>query len=207
MTQPVRWSSKIGAIAIGALAAGAAMALAAPAKICFDAEAGAFTKPFRLVTAKQATGRDQKRAAQTASGGAFLEILEGANPKDKSRITGEVVYHVSIPAAAQYKLWARSDWLDSCGNSFEVIAYPGSSASVPKNAADRTQFVLGEDSIYRRWHWVEYRQPLSLKKGIVTLRLRNREDGARVDRIFLCNDLAYVPGDAERVTKGALAKK
>jgi len=205
MTQPMRWMSRIGAVVIAGLTAGAAIAFAASTKICFDAEAGAFTKPFRLVTAKQATGRDQKHAAQSASGGAFLEILEGANPKDKSKITGEVIYRVNVPATGQYKLWARTDWLDSCGNSFEVIVYLGSSTNIPKDAADRSQFVLGEDSIYRRWHWTEYRQPLSLKKGIVTLRLRNREDGVRVDRIFLCNDLAYVPGDAERVTKGALA--
>jgi len=199
------WRGWPSILLVGILLMLASASLAVPTKICFEAEAGKLSKPFQLVTAKQAGGRDQKRAAQSASGGAFLEILEGVNPKDKSKIVGEVTYHINLPASGQYQLWAYTDWLNSCSNSFEVIIYPGSSLTLPKNASERKQFVLGEDSIYRRWHWVDYKQPLSLKQGIVTLRLRNREDGVRVDRIFLCQDPAYVPGERERNSKGALA--
>ncbi len=125
-----------------------------------------------------------------ASGGAYVWIplhrphgLQESGPTD----TGNALYKFRVPRDGVYRLWARTFWHDSCGNSFFVIV----------DGKDKSW--IGEDGTYQRWHWVKgklYR----LSAGVHTIKFQNREDGARLDQFLFTNNLRYTPTRPERET-------
>jgi len=123
--------------------------------------------------------------------GPYLEIPEGAgNPPKVTK--GKATFSFEIPADAEYTLWARTHWDDECGNSFTVVI------------DDQPGFVFGEDSTYKKWHWVKYpvsktSKPINLTKGKHTITFHNREDGVCLDQILLSADKRFVPVDIEKV--------
>ncbi|HEX9996798.1 MAG TPA: hypothetical protein VGB45_06620 [Abditibacterium sp.] len=163
--------------------AGAALALsgsasfAANAKVCFEAE-----KPVKIESPlKKVVGK-----GAGISGGGYLEIPWDEN---KTKGIGEATFKFNVKKAGTYYLWARTFWANGCGNSIL--------ASV--NGGDGK--ILGEDGTYDAWHWVGGRARVSLKAGVNTLTLKNRETGVRVDQFFLCQDGDYTPVGERKVTK------
>ncbi|MBC7287424.1 MAG: hypothetical protein H5T86_05135 [Armatimonadetes bacterium] len=129
-------------------------------------------------------------ASQDASGGKYVYIPlkrpHGENesgPYDK----GNALYKVNIPKAGVYRLWARTNWHDSCGNSFFVVV------------DEKDTSWIGEDGTYQKWHWVRGKT-YQLSSGVHTFRFQNREDGAKLDQFLLTTDLRYVPTRAENET-------
>ncbi len=100
--------------------------------------------------------------------------------------TGNARYKVNVPTAGVYQLWARTWWYDACGNSFFIIV-------------DAKPAVYVEDATYQTWHWVKGPK-LTLTAGQHTIRMQNREDGARMDQFMLINSTQYVPTRVETRT-------
>ncbi|MBI3923487.1 MAG: acetylxylan esterase [Armatimonadetes bacterium] len=85
---------------------------------------------------------------------------------------GRAEFSVALPEAGEYVVIARCYWPDGAANSFYVFFDEGS----PQ--------VLGNEDVFDRWHWVT--SPVfNLSAGAHRLVVRNREDGARMDRIVL----------------------
>lgn len=166
--------------------------------LCFEAESAfQVDPPMRRVHATDSGLSTQDRAiAEAASGGAYLEIPQGAgNPPQLT--AGAAKFLIEVPRPADYILWARVWWEDECGNSFTM------------RVDNQPAFVFGQDSTVRCWHWVRAppRLPcLSLSAGEHLLVVSNREDGARIDQILLTADPKYVPVGIERVRSAPLPK-
>ena len=153
---------------------------AAGGTICFEAE-----------SAETVAASMQTRSVADASEGACLELPQGAgNPPDV--IEGDATCAFLVPKGGTYALWCRVWWLDECGNSFTMTIDDGK------------PFTFGQDGTYKEWHWVKappaFRK-ISLKEGRHTLRIQNREDGARLDQIVLTANRRYVPVGIEKTTK------
>lgn len=106
--------------------------------------------------------------------------------------TGNAVYKIKVPASGTYQLWMRTWWYDACGNSFFVIV-------------DNNPSVYVEDPTYQTWHWVKGPR-LTLSAGTHTIRVQNREDGARMDQFMLINNTQYVPTRVESRTSQYIVK-
>ena len=166
-------------------------------KICFEAaQAEKYQPPFKVSKDKE------------ASGGKCLEVPEGAGdspemkPKPpKPAISGEAIYHFRVPATGTYKFWARTWWNPvkggrGCSNSFKIRV-----DDLPRD------LIYGEDCTYGRWHWPSIPAArFELSEGVHVLRIKNREDGIKIDQIFWTTDLDYVPMGKERLTTNALVK-
>jgi hypothetical protein len=160
--------------------------LASAAKVVVEAESYYTIQPSMA-----------KAASQVASGGAYIHIplrrphgtTEGA-PSD----TGHTTYRITIPEAGSYTFWGRAHWYDGCGNSFFL------------RIGDKPNVVFGNNGTYQRWHWV--RGPrVTLNKGTVTIRIQNREDGAKLDQFLLTTNARYVPVQAEKETSQYVTKQ
>jgi hypothetical protein len=90
-----------------------------------------------------------------------------AIPQGKGKGEGATVYEVEIPSDGFYVLYARVYWQDGCSNSllFETPA---------------DQRMLASDT-FLRWHTLEARKPLLLRKGSAKIQICNVEDGVRLD--------------------------
>ncbi len=168
-----------------------AVALLAPATgrlfagtICFDAQdANRIEPPVRIWDGGD--DRAGMKVAAEASGGKFIEIPEGAG--DPPEVAGEAVYEFEIAQRGRYRFWGRAWWPNSCGNSFTWILN------------DDNPFVFGRGGTYEHWHWV-HGMMVTLQPGRHTLRVLNREDGARLDQILITRNPRFVPTGIEEVT-------
>ena len=154
-------------------------------RILLEAETVATPEaPFAVVAA------DSPDALAGASGG-YLEIATGKGkpPEDKTKIA-KVTYTFEVAADDAFVLWLRAHWDGECSNSFNA------------QFDDGPQFLVGEDSTYKKWHWVKFpvprnAAPAKLTQGTHTLTLYHREDGVRLDQILLTSDKRYVPVEKE----------
>ncbi len=127
--------------------------------------------------------------------GTFIQIPpRRPRPEEETGPTddGNAVYRVNVPTAGTYRLWARTWWYDSCGNSFFIVIN------------DRPATYI-EDATYQTWHWVRGPQ-VQLNAGTNTIRVQNREDGARLDQFMLTNNARYVPTRIEARTPQYIVK-
>ncbi|MFP4248619.1 MAG: hypothetical protein ACLFU7_03105 [Armatimonadota bacterium] len=164
----------------------AGVASAAMVKIVVDAADYTSIKPSMV---KTTTGSD------AVANKAYIQIplrrphaTEETGPADD----GNAVYKINVPASGTYQLWARTWWYDSCGNSFFVIV-------------DDKPSVYIEGPTYQTWHWVKGPK-LTLSAGEHTIRIQNREDGARLDQFMLINNTQYVPTRIESRTSQYIVK-
>jgi hypothetical protein len=86
-------------------------------------------------------------------------------------------FDMDVPAVGTYYPWARVWWEDGCGDSI-VVAWGRDQAQVAEFAV--------QDGTQKSWHWLPVAGPagVKLQKGAYRLVVRNREDGARLSRIF-----------------------
>ncbi|MDD3926152.1 MAG: discoidin domain-containing protein, partial [bacterium] len=131
-----------------------------------EGENGALTSPM-------STGSDAG-----ASNGKYI-----ASPQTSTRSNdgkGYASYTINVPASGSYKLWARTYWLGEADNSFYASMDGGAES------------VLGNVGANNSWIWVSG-STYTLGAGSHTIRIRSREDGARVDKLLLTSDTAYYP--------------
>ena len=157
-------------------------------RVCFEAEsAAAVTPPMAVVTGAVAAAAP---AGKGASAGGYVEIAQGkGNPPEVD--AGEAVYAFEAPAAGDYVLWCRVWWDNECGNSLTMVLDGGA------------PFSFGQDSTYECWHWAKSPPrltQLTLQAGKHELRVKNREDGIKLDQVLLARNKRYVPVDVEKVT-------
>jgi lysophospholipase L1-like esterase len=131
-----------------------------------------------------------------ASSGGYMWVPNGVgNVMDPLRAGGTVSYTFEVPAAGDYVVWGRV-MLDGTGgdDSFFVSMDSG-----PYALWDTRQGPTGQ------WGWdlvnnrgvadpVVYR----LEAGRHTLVVKQREDGAKLDRVMVTNDLGYAPQGLEQ---------
>jgi hypothetical protein len=120
----------------------------------------------------------QKIGDNTAGGKAALQIplrrphaATETGPGD----TGNATFKINVAQAGTYQFWARCWWYDACGNSFFVMADATAVTA-------RTPYLT--DQTFKKWHWVAG-PTFTLSAGQHTIRIQNREDGARVDQWLL----------------------
>ena len=102
-----------------------------------------------------------------------------------SQSVGSVTYTFSVPVAGNYVVWGRL--IDNLGNSFYISMDSGAYA-IWDTVGGST---WGWDLVNNR----DVADPVvySLGAGQHTLVIKHREDGAKLDRILITNDRAYVP--------------
>jgi hypothetical protein len=125
------------------------------------------------------SGHFSSAADKTASQGRCLTL----NMVDNKMLRGSgdgPDYSVTVKEAGTYRTWLRSWWLDGCGNSCALSLNGG----MPE--------LVGNDSTYRIWHWVEG-PSFNLDAGEQTLRILPLERGIRIDQIALITEKDYVP--------------
>jgi hypothetical protein len=146
----------------------------------FEAEAAALVvPPFRI------------DADAAASGGKFLWMPGEPGGRSGSGVA-RAAWLVHVPAAGEYRLWARVRTPTPEDDSFFVRVEQAGREAVPTTAWHTGQ--------HQGWAWspvaagVE-RRPLAarLNPGVAVVEFRCREDGARLDRLVLTADPAWRP--------------
>lgn len=133
--------------------------------IYIEAESGVLQAPMR-----------SQRNTTAAGGTVVLAPLGTGLGFDEA--TGKILdkgwaeYRVHIPRTGAYRLWARGYWADGYSDSF-FVAWDGGKPTL-----------LGNDSTYKRWHWVQM-EPIQFATGEHRLRIHTRGDGALLDCIVV----------------------
>jgi hypothetical protein len=143
--------------------------------VAWDAEGGQLTAPM------------QSFADSTASGGAYVAVAPGNNSKTAPPATGTVTAKFTVPAACTCKVWARVSAPTTADDSFWVRIDGGPWIpwnNIPTGSA---------------WHWADVRDgagpvTANLAAGVEhTIVVAYREDGAKLDRVLVTNDLGPTP--------------
>jgi hypothetical protein len=142
-----------------------------------EAESGTVTAPM------------QTAGDTNASGGSYVTVAPGNNSKTSAPANGSTVIPFTATAGGTYKLWGRVIAATNEDDSFWVRVDGG--AWVNWN-----DIALGGS-----WHWATVTNDASsdtavlvnLAAGAHTISFAYREDGARLDRVLITNDLNLVP--------------
>lgn len=139
-----------------------------------------YASAAKKVVAPMRFGTDPKAAK-----GKYLEIPDSPPGGEKLK-TGHAFIDFEVKEKGDYCLHLRAWWPDACGNSMYV------------SVDDSKKKVWIEDATVKHWHWVKARRKtFLLDKGKHTIKVMNREDGARFDQILLTTDKEYVPQGTE----------
>ncbi len=134
-----------------------------------EGEGGALTSPMQVDT------------TSSASGGKYIWAppQSGFNSNSLSN-RGVAYYQFSVQEAGTYTLWARVYTPNPKDDSFWVQMDNGSSAYWSTRQSSS-------------WRWVKAPSTYRLTDSSHSLKIRWREDGARLDKILLTNDPSFVP--------------
>lgn len=149
------------------------------AKIWVEAEPASPTAPMTKV------------ADPLASGGFYLTVAAGNNSTAGVPSTGHVSYTFSAPEAGAYRVWGRVIMPTTDDDSFWT-RMDGAATWMSWN--NNTPFTTA-------WTWVvihdslngETNQLWPLTAGSHTFELAYREDGAKLDKLLITDDLNFVP--------------
>jgi hypothetical protein len=95
---------------------------------------------------------------------------------------GHASYKFYIPEPGTYHIWAHCQWFDVCSNA--VFA----------QIDDLDRAVLGNDPVYKQWHWVRG-FAVDLSSGTHTLVLSNHSDHIAVQKVLFTNSPLSTPQD------------
>ena len=156
------------------------LSLSAP--ICVEAEsATSLTPPMRIASATNSPPAEATVLAQ-ASGQAALDVPQGVGKPPE--VGGDATLTFTLPSDGEYILWGRAWWDDECGNSLTL------------SIDDGRDFSFGQDPTYKTWHWIRSTprlKQLKLTAGKHTLKIKNREDGIKLDQVLFTKSKRYVP--------------
>ncbi|MFW6457624.1 MAG: hypothetical protein ACOC0A_04940 [Planctomycetota bacterium] len=134
-------------------------------------------------TSEQSEDVSEEDASEIEYVGAPDETCdEDTEPSDHA-----AVFTLEIEKSGTYYPWARVWWKDTCGDSMGVVV----------SSEDDTKYEFSiTDGTYGSWHWlpVAGASGVSLDEGEYTVRVENREDGARLDKIL------FIDADYENYT-------
>ena len=145
-------------------------------KIWFEAESGFLNMPMEIST------------DDTASGGEYILIPKGnRNNLDPNAETGYANYTFQIPVAGEYVIWGRVNSATPARNSFFV-------------SIDGNEYALWDTQVSKNWVWDQVANRkiadpviVYLEAGEHTLIVKHREPLTKIDKIFITNDLEYIP--------------
>jgi hypothetical protein len=147
--------------------------------ICWEAETGRVIPPMT-------PGSDAG-----ASGGLFV-WMPGKPGEAGSSSVGRVTWQLAVPTAGRYFVWGRVQTPTPSDDSFNVRVF--------SDGAEIAGLTSWQTGVHKDWSWVPLafdgaRKPaaLALPQGTVYLQLRVREDGAKIDRLFLTMDEKQQP--------------
>jgi hypothetical protein len=116
------------------------------------------------------------------SGGKYLQVTEGSGSHQTAPDEGKVLwFDVNVTNGGNFYLWALASGPDTSGDSFwvSVDGGPDTLLTLPAPPA---------------WGWVRLSAtPTSIPSGRHTLKVKVREDGARIDRLLLTKDAGLTP--------------
>jgi len=117
-----------------------------------------------------------------ASGGRYVWAPGEAG--GRGRVSGSATWRLRIPKPGRYVLWARVLAPTSTDDSFYVRLFNNRFTPL-----DRTDWHTGR---HEKWRWTPIAlagsktpTPLPLPAGMLTLEIRPREDGTKLDRLFI----------------------
>jgi hypothetical protein len=140
-----------------------------------EAEGGTVTAPMQV------------QSDTLASGGQLVTVAAGNNSQAAAPATGHDTLSFVVPTAGTYKVWAR------------VIAASTSDDSFWWRVDGGTWTSWTNVAVGAAWHWDPIRDasgtvvPYSLAAGSHTFTFAYREDGARLDRVLITDDMSFVP--------------
>jgi hypothetical protein len=138
--------------------------------IRFEAEPGVLVAPVRAVT-----------GGAGAFDGGYLDTPAGTPTGSASAPAGTATFGVNIPNAGSWHLWVRMYGPTSASDSwYESV-----------NGATRQQIT---PTLTGQWQWVAGRT-YTLTAGLATVELGGRDAQARVDRVLLTDDPAFIPSE------------
>ncbi|MFW5915629.1 MAG: hypothetical protein ACOCTQ_04060 [Planctomycetota bacterium] len=143
---------------------------------------------------REVVGQMEEGAAESEDGQeiVYLGVPAGTCGEEDDPTEHQAVLDVEVEESGTYYPWARVWWADSCGNSIEI--------RVEDDGEEVDSFRITDGS-YEWWHWLPMAGSggLQLDAGAYTLRVVNREDGARLHRILLVNEdyESYTPTGPE----------
>lgn len=135
----------------------------------FEAEAGPLTAPAETATANDVFS------------GSYMQLAQGTATGTPSSPSGSWDYGFSTNSAATWYVWVRSYGVNGNANAWFESVDGGSLAAV-----EPTQNGV--------WEWVAARS-YTLSAGQHTLTLGGAEARARVDRLLITDDPAFVPSE------------
>jgi len=144
-----------------------------------EAESGTVTAPMQV------------QADSAASGGQAVTVAAGNNSKSTPPSNGSTVVPFTVGSAGTYKVWGRVIAPTDDDDSFWVRLDNGT-------WTDWNDITAGSS-----WHWAPVTDDTKsnavvlsdLAAGAHTITVAYREDGARLDRVLITNDLTLVPTD------------
>ena len=130
-------------------------------------------------------------AGANASGGKFLWMPGEPDGKGGSSMA-RAMWLVHVPKAGDYTLWGRIQAPTPSDDSFWV--------RVRQNGREALPHTDWHTGVHKQWEWTRLvtgrdRQPrpIPLKAGVATVEFRCREDGTRLDALFLAADPTAQP--------------
>jgi len=85
---------------------------------------------------------------------------------------GKATYKFYVPQKAEYHIWGYCLWFDECANAVFI------------KIDDLDKAILGNDPVYRKWHWVRGFS-VKLEKGTHTLVLSNHSDHIAIQKLLM----------------------
>jgi hypothetical protein len=164
----------------GAPSVGKWVRLAAPPACVFQMD-GAATTYLEAETPSRKDGPFASIGDETASGQAYIEVADGSGNHSTVPDEGKVMwYDLNITNGGTFFLWGRGQGVDTASDSFWVSV--DSNPDIQLNTLPAAGF-----------GWVQSTSTLALPTGKHTLKIKVREDLARLDKIALTKASGFVP--------------
>ncbi|MEN9580828.1 MAG: hypothetical protein RJA70_3837 [Pseudomonadota bacterium] len=147
----------------------------------FEAELGSPSSPLRVTN------------DMTASAGRFLEVTPGNNSAGSAPNNGRATYSFTATSAGTFRLWGRTITPSVSDDSFWVQVDNGTWAKwnlIPRATT------WAWDDVHHDNNGSLTQLTFALTAGAHTIKVAYREDGTKLDRLMITNDLAFVPSGA-----------
>jgi len=121
----------------------------------------------------------QVQSDGTASNGEFIVCPSGNNYSASNSDTGQAHYEFSLSGSADVVLWARVNFDNNVNDSlfYRIEGVDGS-----------TQWRNQNNTQTNGWEWIQLRDYGNVSAGDYTIKLLRREDGSKIDALYLSTD-------------------
>lgn len=130
----------------------------------------------------------------TASGNRYIAVPNGqGNNLSSTSTSGVATYNFNVTAAGNFRVWALVKTATSSDNDFWV-------------KVDSASYQTWPAAVSSAWAWdklsTSTTDPLTwnLTPGAHSLKIRWREDGAKIDRLYITSNPAFVPATGHPIT-------